>query len=132
MDKKTRLKRLSQLKYMLENHKDLFKNVKFDMGCWLDKGAGKLGDCGTAACALGSACIYPPFQKQGLMPAKDYRWNGAAYEGAEGFAAGEKFFGITYSESHGLFDPDSYEAIKPKPSTVAKKVDKLIKRYSAA
>ena len=56
MRKDVRLNRLKKLQYMLNNHDNIFINVKFDMGLWADDGKGdipKTLSCGSAACALG-------------------------------------------------------------------------------
>lgn len=84
MNKKLRLERLTELEYMLLNHKKIFKSrgVSFDLGNWaqkisdlveaklFNKQIGKAPQektiCGSAACALGSAALYDPFIKQGL------------------------------------------------------------------
>lgn len=74
--------------------------------------------CGTAACALGSAALYPPFIKQGLHVSKTYPdWankkdnidqvigctdpeTGYKYENG---AAGQLFFGLSRAKSDLIF-----------------------------
>lgn len=64
-------------------------------------------DCGTAACALGWACAYPEFKKQGLK----YEGGSPTFPGVQedcfgftdGFEVGSKFFGISYVEAYDLF-----------------------------
>jgi hypothetical protein len=124
MNNKLRLKRLKQLKYMMENHKKIFPESIFDIDAWIKPAKSR---CGTAACALGSACFYPPFQKQGLSidgykklsdvgkaakkigeDAFDFSpgFDGNDYDGYE---TGANFFGIEIDESYFLFKPDHYK-----------------------
>lgn len=131
MDKKVRLKRLNQLKVMLDNHKKLFPEVKFDIETWMAEGEScsiESGTCGTAACALGSAALYGPFNKEGL------KINGGSphFKGFKGFDAGQNFFGISYPESEYLFDPQQYNDERYvghdyNPHNVSEKVLKLDK-----
>lgn len=158
MNNATRLKRLKQLKYMMENHSKIFPDSKLNMDTWVEPD--DRVKCGSSACALGSACFYKPFQKQGLKyngfrSLKDVNdWNlQPEYKGETDFPAGEKFFGITEDQSHFLFHPERYQdiedendfygelsleklfSIKPvqkiKPKHVAKRVGQLIAIYSA-
>lgn len=88
MNKKLRIERLTELEYMLLNHKKVFKaqGIIFDLGNWAEKVcdytaakifskkkgvADKKELCGSAACALGSAAIHDPFVKQGLCLKND-------------------------------------------------------------
>lgn len=140
-----RIKRLKQLSYMLKNHHKLFKAEKkpmrFDIQYWFDPGkpdytsdkAIKPGiSCGTAACALGSAALYPPFKKAGLKFMRcDSFFNEYVpmYKDFVGFYAGDRFFKISSAESRWLFDPQEYRRKRVAPSNVAKRVDRLIKHY---
>lgn len=72
--------------------------------------------CQTHACALGLAALDPDFKKDGLdyrfVPAsRDYAFGMMVptFEGEEGMHAGARFFGISYSDSRYLFEPDCYE-----------------------
>lgn len=119
MQRKTRVKRLSMLKDMLDRHDELFPKAKFDINEWLyvdgqdkpenyDKSGAcliKEGFCATAACALGSAALYEPFNKMGLKVFK----NVPQFNGVIGFDAGVDFFGISLEESYFLFNPSSYD-----------------------
>ncbi len=156
----TRLKRLNELKYVMDNHDTLFKTVEFDIGSWCESehpsllpkeararnhGSSKIfkaekipAACGTAACALGSAALYAPFMKKGLRLTN--LQNGAPiYKDTEGFEAGEEFFGITGVESYYLFDPRSYEdehedtgdILDVTPAMVSARVQELIEKYHA-
>lgn len=76
-------------------------------------------DCGTIACAVGWACSYPEFNKQGLTVAADHIspiFKTATQE-YYGWYAAENFFGLSASESRALFlkSPVQYylDAISP-------------------
>lgn len=141
ISKAKRLERLKELEYMLLNHNTLFKTpkrksgIKFDIDLWC--GVKEEPNCGTPACALGSACLHPPFIKQGLKLVKERtRYETLIYprtrNGAEGFDAGQEFFGITNSESMYLFSPETYEyKRKVTARDVANRVRKLIKKYES-
>lgn len=113
-------KRLERLAQLLENwsvEKKLLvaqnnKVKSFDIHSW---------QCGTAACALGSAAMLPEFNKSGL------KIEGApTFKGHDEYRAGEKFFGITYDQSLFLFNPLCYESLHPTPKTVAKRVREIL------
>jgi len=142
----TRLRRLKELKHLMENHDKIFpQTLRFDLGTWWegtrpDSFADRNYDqmtseesltCGYAACALGSAACYKPFIEEGLA------LTGYAqvpyYEGNAAFEAGESFFGITEQESYYLFDPCMYPNNNDDPITadqVARRVQELIEKYS--
>jgi hypothetical protein len=111
--------RLLELHYMLVHHHELFPSIKFDMDGWCHA-----ENCGTAACAFGSACLHKPFRKQGL------RFDGInipVYEGRSGYDAAARFFDIEWEASEYLFSPDSYElGIQITPIMVADRVLKLV------
>lgn len=125
MRNSTRLKRLNMLADMLRDHDKIFPEVKFDMKTW-----GVKRICGTAACVLGSAALYPPFRKMGLK----HQWEEhsdatISYRGEEYEEAGAAFFGITYKEACGLF---KYRQVGHKSrADVEKCVRELIKEYGA-
>lgn len=140
MENQTRIRRLKQLSYMLKNHDTIFPKVKFNLRLW----KGTEESCGTAACALGSACLYQPFVEAGLGLHDHIPITQAAYkevtqdaqpifQGKWEFEAGADFFGITSRESVNLFAPTEYTAEYGKaricPGAVAKRVDQLIKQY---
>ena len=107
------------------------------------------GFCHTAACALGTAALHPPFNRAGLriridpdkvdQARRDRARNGyedidnEVYVGGEvqylsrsgeeftDFEAGEKFFGLTEKESDHLFDPGSYRRADQKNGRVTTK-----------
>lgn len=143
MRKDTRLRRLRELSRILKNHSKLFPTIKWDIREWEEK-----LECGTAACALGSACHHAPFKRAGLKMRVD-TWGDdeqfaeftPMFKGETEMAAGASFFGISYEEACWLFDPCYYHkrsggyynsAVVNKyvtPKVVAKRVDKLIKHY---
>ncbi len=103
----TRLRRLTQLKYMMENHTEIFPDTRLDMSVFL-QGSSR---CGFAACALGSAAAYPSFRDEGLelVPLDWSPYHLAPrYRGHMSYYAGAKFFHITMEESYFLFSPGSY------------------------
>lgn len=58
------IERLQKLHDLLGNLKTEFPHMKFDINDWSKPDDG----CGTAACAVGFACIHPWFNEQGLIP----------------------------------------------------------------
>ena len=84
----------------LKHLSDILKNVKpenFRLNIW---------HCGTAACAVGHACMDPVFNAQGLSL---YRFiNVPIYEDATGWGAVKEFFGLSWRKAHYLFDADEY------------------------
>lgn len=142
---KIRLNRLEILHDMLVNHDKYFPCILFKISIWekfLDgPGSLKKGHlCKSAACALGSAALYHPFNKMGLRMREKESDNSQipgghpVYGKYESFEAGEFFFGITNQESFFLFDPEEYEKYQEEkdnvtPKMVARRVKKLIKQY---
>jgi hypothetical protein len=59
--------------------------------------------CADAACAAGWAALIPALKKDGLY--MDY--GSPAYNGERGYAALQKFFGLTWRESIKLFGADN-------------------------
>ncbi|PHS61030.1 MAG: hypothetical protein COB09_18965 [Thalassobium sp.] len=147
MENELRIERLTMLADMLDRHDELFK-VVFDIRQWgseaihYETKQHEPELCGSAACALGSAAMYPPFMKQGLrlrydstgfMVRKDSNVLKEDvtpfYDGHADFMAGSWFFGITGGESCELFDGDEYGYTKVTAAMVAERVRKLIKVY---
>jgi len=140
MKKAIRVKRLEQLLEMMQNHHKLFPNVKFNINLWgssLDyknnRAEAPKQDCGSAACALGSACLYKPFTKFGLKIPKS-GWD-PEYLTYSGYEAGAKFFGLTNAESIWLFNPHSYRQANNDSyhdvtrAMVIKRIKKLLEHY---
>lgn len=139
MNSKLRLQRLYDFHHLMANYEEYFKieKIPFNMHVWY---AGEVKHaCGTAACALGAACLLPQFRKQGLKLKAD--WVGdrrpmPTYAGERGEEAGEKFFGITKIEADCLFYPYNYRIngcyVEVTPAMVANKIQKLINKYERA
>lgn len=123
--------------------------VYFDLERWitlrvnnLTRNAVKLKrghGCGTAACALGAATLFEPFQKEGLVMMYDV----PCFNDLTGVHAGAAFFGISRNQARWLFlstfyhpdfDPDRHdmhgwwESTKRKitPEMVADRVKQIL------
>lgn len=140
MDKRTKKKRFELLIDMLENHKKYFPKVKFDLDTWAEnnKVNSKVeclldGTCGTAACAVGSAMLFKPFNRRGLKGkwsgSPDIRDEGSAfvpvYKKYSGWDAVKEFFDITNSEAEWLFSGNEY-IVKPSSKKVAKRAKAFV------
>lgn len=127
MNKLLRLYRLTHLYLLLRWRKP--DPMKFNMGSW---------QCGSSACALGTAALHTPFRLQGLTIARSYDGtNVVCKKGTkrptfeQSYNVGADFFGITENEAFKLFFP-AYGAIptyKITPQMVASRVLELIKKY---
>ncbi|MCA1831196.1 MAG: hypothetical protein LC750_00350 [Actinobacteria bacterium] len=121
------------------------KGIKFDLATWVKPSAGGAYDhftsrpktapernCGTAACAVGLACISPEFNKQGLglafrksFFALDAQYMAVpAFGRRRDFSAVEAFFALTRRESGWLFTAGRYRKSKGANAerTVAKRI----------
>lgn len=143
---KLRITRLRQLKNMLEKHDKIFpKRLEFHMNSWFEGKLEKnksIKDCGTAACALGSAACYTPFNKSGLTIIRHRDYEGKLTDSFEpkykthtGVSAGVRFFDISYDEANFLFMPEEYENGEEdqkliSPNRVANRVQVIIDNYS--
>lgn len=144
ISKRTKLKRLNILVDMLNNHKTYFPKFKFDLENWAknNKAGAKVeclldGTCKTAACAIGSAMLFKPFNRMGLKGVySGPLWNAnislyegssfvPSYGGEKGWPAVQQFFDISFTEAVELFDLISYST-NPLAKTVAKRVQKFI------
>lgn len=130
----TRMERLTMLEDMLRRHKELFQEITFNINCWLSTEPG-FNSCGSAACALGSAGLYPPFVAQGLVTHKIrsdvyYIIDEDVKHHPYGVEAGELFFHISPEESERLFLPDYYQEKPVTAEAVADRVQELIQHYS--
>lgn len=106
--------RLETLKEILINRATLFPNIQFEICYWK-----KQNECGTVACVLGLACMYPPFQKEGLRLNTN---DEPEFNGKYTYKAGQEFFDITSYQAVELFDPDRY----PYEPITQKMVDRVI------
>lgn len=138
------IERMTQLLYMLRNFKTIFPDVRFDLTSWAAYEAAEENECGTAACAFGAACVYPPFMEQGLRISRRKLEERKGYSAAtvfykdpdgelhEGFEAAEAFFGIDDAASSYLFSADTYPEyayLDVPVSEVADRVEKMIGGY---
>ncbi len=104
--------RLNLLIELLSDYSKRLKNHRFDMRYWFNE---DYFACETTACALGTACMSPLFNQQGLAFSRNFTGGPApgyepSYKGKSyGYAAGAAFFELTYDESRFLFDPYGYE-----------------------
>lgn len=99
---------------MLKNHETIFPEVTFDMDFWHQP-----LECGTAACAFGSACSYfKELEIHGGIP-----FFGELIE----YEAAEAFFEITEEQAEYLFDPNSYEEWTVSRSEVIERIKELLK-----
>jgi len=126
-----RIEKLKQLKNLMDNHDKYFgrQNTSFCLHTWTSK-----TECGTSACALGSAAQHKPFMKRGLhLVNKEgyYTTREEPYfQGDYGMDAGKEFFEITLEESLWLFDPDAYFTSDIKLEHVSHRINTLIEHYS--
>lgn len=89
------------------------------MGGWF----ARLTPCGTAACAVGHACLDPDFQAQGLSPF----FGGPKYAGDMGWDAVEGFFDLGPLGAEHLFDEDSYSRRIPvTPADVIERIREML------
>jgi hypothetical protein len=136
MKNSTRIERLNKLIEVVQLHvgkrgKPVQLNGvsrKWNMDTW---------DCGTSACALGSAALTPWFRRRGLT-IKDYT---PSCKGENGLFAAVNFFGISYTEADSIFSPSHYrfysyrghelviDEIKVPPTKVIKHIKEVIERY---
>ena len=137
MRNRTRLARLRHWVKVLEKvEKD---KRKFNMAAWaIAPAGGKIGDCGTAACAFGWAGLDPEFRAAGLKTRRvsPYSSEGyVTYGHDESGHAASLFFGITESEALQIVAVSRYRAVnvsRIKPRTVIARIEKLIKKYDGA
>ena len=95
---------------------------KFNMNVWanLFNYRSKLGDCGTAGCALGWATK--------IFPELELRWDGGSpyillsSTSAGGLQAANTFFEIDISVSKDIFMAESYHSFPITPQQVAAKI----------
>lgn len=136
--------RLSRLASML----DVYKNAPagtpdFDLKNWSEPKfitAGHLWwkrteECGTAACAVGLACLSLAFKDEGLTSLKMLSGHIVpVFGGDTSWEAVDAFFGLTKKQSTRLFQNDSY-AISRGPQAaiaVAARIRALVQRSHAA
>lgn len=120
----------------LADHLETVQRRLFDMLAW-----GHDNCCKTVCCALGHACSIPSFRRAGLRLKADRRWvdgrgrRNATYDVVfhddfdqvlRGFAAAEKFFGLSDREAAFLFAAFSYVKDRVTPRRVAARIRRLV------
>lgn len=95
------------------------RRVGFHLGVWHEPSPatgfpGQFPECGTAACACGSAALDPWFQSQGFGLKTFGDRNGVRFGGASDFTAVAQFFEIARFEAQFLFDPTRYDVGSPQ------------------
>ena len=134
---------LIQLKRVLREsmaHTIVFqgKTVGFDMDTFCD-----INECGTAACAAGSAAMDPWFNARGFImhtprcvmdnpiPYVEYDdYYGGVIQKTQvyGFRACERFFDISYLQCGWLFAPRTYPAGPITQTQVIERIDELLSK----
>lgn len=99
---------------------------RFDLSAWI-----RDEDCGTAACAVGSAMLSPWFQQRGLRTVRVKAWTGTiinapAFGRKKEFDAVSAFFGVDIDDAMNLFHPLRYGPEAPTPKQVAKRIRALV------
>jgi hypothetical protein len=134
-------KRLLKLARLLEEDAKNKKGVKFDLGViaapadittgWV--GRWKPGiDCGTAACAVGLACLSGAFKRAGLgYVMRNPVQIVPSYRGEEGWGTEQVFFGITHVESRFLFNACSYPYAQRTGAVGERSVARRIRKFVA-
>lgn len=114
--------RLSQMVTMLRGLPE-DGPVGFNLEHWVDDEA----PCGTAACAIGHACLSPTFNEQGLMLHRATIYPGPKFKKHTGWAAVEEFFGLSEPSAKHLFLGDNYPDgdITP-PADVADRIESFL------
>lgn len=94
-----------------------------------------LVQCNMAACALGWAASLDVFRKEGLMlkvadldaeEEDDRLCAQPMYKGMSGYDAAQKFFGLSWDQTHDVFDFGRYLEAKPTPAAVAARIDAIL------
>ena len=111
------IKRLRTLVSILKMHsKGTFKNrLRFNMDLW---------HCETAACAGGLACLYKPFNKEGLELAVD--GTVPRFKNLEGLTAIQEFFDMPLRFAEYIFSAQSY-GVWPTEEDVIDHIEKVMK-----
>ena len=117
------VKRLKQLKRMLKR----IPNDQLELHSWVTKqeldkpGISKNVDCGTVCCVIGWACLYKPFNKEGL------NLNGSlpTFKEHHSWAAVRHFFGIAQNEAEWIANKRAYDK-KATTQDVIQHIDALL------
>ena len=96
--------------------------IGFDLANWYDADH----PCGTAACAVGHACLNPVFNAQGLTLDRGILFESPKFGDSHGWDAVEVFFGLEPSDAKFFFCEDSYEERAPTAVQVADRVERFM------
>lgn len=100
-------------------------HIGFDLTDW---------HCGTAACAVGHACLSPWFQAEGLSLRQD--WGGVTpmFGDFDGWEAVEKFFGLSNDDAEHLFYRWKYPkyGVDTTAPEVADRIEQFIAEHAEA
>ena len=111
-----------------------FLNMWFS-GEYVPTALNGLPDCGSAACAIGVACLIPEFQALGFHLT---RWSGGGgytsayypvFHNAGGWWAVERFFDLNNEEAQHLFHRSSYSQSND-PVAVAARIRTFVKEMA--
>lgn len=115
--------------------KKLSKTRHFDMRTWFRVDEPEVGIeqrevvCGTSACALGVACTIPEFRDAGLHLECRRGEYYPKFGEETTYGAAEKFFDITFDQTHFIFDPFYYRDVDGwaiTPDMVADRINKVL------
>ena len=117
------VKRLKQLKRMLKR----IPNDQLDLRRWITKqkldkpGISKNLDCGSVCCVIGWACLYKPFNKEGL------NLNGSipTFKEHGSWNAVQQFFEIALNEAEWIASRRAYDK-KATTKDVIRHIDALL------
>jgi len=139
-------KRLLKLADLLDADAKNKKGIKFDLNQWARPASSEVQftedegvpvDCGTAACAVGLACISGAFKRSGFYYRLCYCEGPSrlhvvpTFNGKEDMDAVDEFFDISCAESNHLFQAHSYPKTKQKGALGERAVAKRIRDFSA-
>jgi len=88
---------------------------RLDLERWINDGVEDFKtaatDCGTIACGVGWACLYPKFNREGLRVSPS---DTPTFNGLLGWPAVEKFFDLTGHEARSLFSSPADSPYEPR------------------
>ncbi len=118
------VKRLKQLKHMLKR----IPNDQLELQGWVTKqkldkpGISKNLDCGTVCCVIGWACLYKPFNKEGL----NLIGSTPTFKEHRSWAAVRHFLEITHNEAEWIGSKHAYDK-KATTRDVIQHIDALLR-----
>jgi hypothetical protein len=105
--------RLLMLAELLEHLAVRLPSVTFDISQWARR-----EQCGYSACAIGSACLYPPFNEMGLIQDGGTIMLGPKFGHHESWGAVREFFELTDRDARFLFEQDEYHDVDGLPDEI--------------